>query len=333
MSSGLVQRRRHRFVARRVVRLIGVLLVVSVLCFFSMSLLPGDPARIILGETSATPEAVASLRAELGLDQPIVERFVHWIGGVLHGDLGSSYRTGQSVMGIIGDRAPVTLELIVLSQIIALALAIPAAIVAAYRRRTATDRAISLWVFTTLSTPDFVIGVLLVLVFSVSWGIFPSTGYTPWSDGIGPHLESLVMPALALASASFALYQRVLRADLVETLRRDYIAVARAKGISMWRVTFRHALRPSLTGLVTSVGVTIGTLIGSTVVIESLFGLPGIGAELASAVVNRDYVEVQGLVLMIAASFVVINALVDLLYGVIDPRLSLAASTSGRGAR
>ncbi|MFT4286508.1 ABC transporter permease [Nocardioides sp.] len=311
-------------IAIRLLRLLAVLFVVSVLCFLSMSLLPGDPARIILGETGATPEAVAALRTQLGLDEPLLQRYLSWIGGVLHGDLGASFRTSQPVMTIIADRAPVTIELILWSQVIALACAIPAAIAAAYRRRTATDRAISLWVFTTLSTPDFVIGVLLILVFSVSLGVFPANGYLTWSDGAGPHLESLVMPAIALASASFALYQRVLRADLVETLRKDFIVVARAKGISPWRVTLRHALRPSLLGLTTSVGVTVGTLIGSTVVIESLFGLPGIGAELASAVVARDYVEVQGLVLIIAAAFVLINAAVDVLYGVIDPRLTPA---------
>lgn len=324
-------RARTWLVARRVIRLLGVLLVVSVLCFFSLSLLPGDPARMILGETGATPQAVAQLRGELGLDQPVVERFVTWLTGALTGDLGESYRTGQSVLSIVGDRAPITLELILWSQIIALGAAIPAAIAAAHRRRTKTDRAISLWVFATLSTPDFVIGVLLILIFSVTLGIFPSTGYVPWSDGVGDHLGSLLMPAIALGSSSFALYQRVLRADLIETLGQDFIAVAKAKGISPTRVTFRHALRPSLLGLSTSIGVTIGTLIGSTVVIESLFGLPGIGAELASAVTSRDYVEVQGLVLLIATAFVLINALVDVLYGIIDPRLSVAR-TFARGA-
>ncbi|MBM7517390.1 ABC transporter permease [Nocardioides nitrophenolicus] len=313
----------------KLLRLAAVLLVVSTLCFFSLALLPGDPARLMLGD-SATPEAVATLRTQLGLDLPTMERFGHWIGGVLQGDLGESYRTGQSVTEILAERAPVTVELIVLSQVLALALAVPAAIVAAHRRRTGTDRALSLWVFTALSTPDFVVGVVLIWILSVHLGWFPANGYAPWSDGVGPHLSSLAMPAIALAGTSFALYQRVLRADLVETLRQDYIDVARAKGLSLTRITFRHALRPSLLGLTTQIGVTVGMLIGSTVVVESLFGLPGIGDELAGAVTARDYVEVQGLVLVIATCFVLVNALVDVLYPVIDPRL---ASSRRGGAR
>ncbi|AIY19627.2 ABC transporter permease [Pimelobacter simplex] len=318
-------------VGLKVLRLAAVLLVVSTLCFFSLALLPGDPARLMLGD-AATADAVATLRAQLGLDLPTMERFGHWIGGVLQGDLGESYRTGQSVTEILGERAPVTVELIVLSQVIALGLAVPAAIVAAHRRRTGTDRALSLWVFTALSTPDFVVGVVLIWILSVHLGWFPANGYAPWSDGVGPHLSSLIMPAIALAGTSFALYQRVLRADLVETLRQDYIEVARAKGLSLTRITFRHALRPSLLGLSTQIGVTVGMLIGSTVVVESLFGLPGIGDELAGAVTARDYVEVQGLVLVIATCFVLVNALVDVLYPVIDPRLASSRRTRG-GAR
>jgi peptide/nickel transport system permease protein len=320
-------------VALRIVRLAAVLLIVSTLCFFALSLLPGDPAQVILGEAGATPEAVAALRHQLGLDQPLGDRFLSWLGGVLRGDLGESYRTGQPVMEIVTDRVPITIELIVLSQVIALALAVPAAIAAATRRRSGTDRAMSLWVFTSLSTPDFVVGVLLIWIFSVTFGLLPANGYVPWGDGIGEHLGSMIMPALALASSSFALYQRVLRADLIETLQRDFISVARAKGLSPGRVMFRHAMRPSLLGLSTSLGVTIGTLIGSTVVVETLFGLPGLGAELAAAVNARDYVEVQGIVLVVATSFVLINALVDFLYGVIDPRLSVVKTFGKADAR
>jgi peptide/nickel transport system permease protein len=316
----------------RLVRLLAVLLIVSTLCFFSLSLLQGNPARVILGE-SATPQAVAALSHQLGLDRPVGDRFLSWLGDVVRGDLGESYRTGQPVMDVITDRAPITLELIVLSQLIALAIAVPAAIAAATRRRTGTDRAMSLWVFASLSTPDFVVGVLLIWIFSVTFGLFPANGYVPWSDGVGAHLGSMIMPALALATSTFALYQRVLRADLIETLQRDFVAVARAKGLSPWRVMFGHAMRPSLLGLSTSVGVTVGMLIGSTVVVERLFGLEGLGAELAAAVNGRDYVEVQGIVLVVATAFVLVNALVDFLYGVIDPRLSIVKTFSRAGAR
>ncbi|OYD61126.1 ABC transporter permease [Rhodococcus sp. OK302] len=312
----------------RVLRVLAILWVVSLLCFFSMNLLPGDPAQAILGVT-ATPEGLASLRQQMGLNEPVVERYLAWIGGVLTGDLGQSFHTQQEVGAIVLERTPVTIELIVLSQAIALAFAVPAAIAAAVRRRSGADKAISLWVFTVLSTPNFVIGVLLVWVFAIVLGWFPSNGFVPVSDGLIPHLSSVLLPSIALAAAPFALYQRVLRADLASTFDREFIAVARAKGIAPHRVVFGHALRPSLLGLSTSVGVTVGTMIGSTVVIETLFGLPGIGSELVRAVQTRDFVTVQGIVLAIATAFIVINTTVDYLYGIIDPRLRSAKLIKG----
>ncbi|MEU8021843.1 MULTISPECIES: ABC transporter permease [Micromonospora] len=309
-----------RTVLLKLVRLAAVLFVVSLLCFLSLSLLPGDPAQAILGE-SASPQAVAALHEQLGLDRPFLERFLGWLGNALQGDLGRSYATNQTVAQIIAERAPVTIELIVLSQLIAIAAAIPAAVAAAARRGSAVDRGMSLWVFTVLSTPNFVVGFVLIWVFAVQLGLYPANGYVPVSAGIGQHLGSLLLPSLTLAAAPFALYQRVLRADLVETYGQEFMQVARAKGISPLRAAMRHAFRPSLLNLTTSVGVTVGVLIGSDVIVETLFSLPGLGAELAHSVSARDYAEVQGLVLVIAAAFVLINAAVDLIYGLIDPRL------------
>ncbi|WP_432954065.1 ABC transporter permease [Micromonospora haikouensis] len=309
-----------RTVLLKLVRLAAVLLVVSLLCFLSLSLLPGDPAQAILGE-SGSPQAVAALREQLGLDRPFLERFLGWLGNAVQGDLGRSYATNQTVAQIIAERAPVTIELIVLSQLIAIAAAIPAAVAAAARRGSAVDRGMSLWVFTVLSTPNFVVGFILIWVFAVQLGLYPANGYVPVSAGIGQHLGSLLLPSLTLAAAPFALYQRVLRADLVETYGQEFMQVARAKGISPLRAAMRHAFRPSLLNLTTSVGVTVGVLIGSDVIVETLFSLPGLGAELAHSVSARDYAEVQGLVLVIAAAFVLINAAVDLIYGLIDPRL------------
>ncbi|MEY9988372.1 peptide/nickel transport system permease protein [Streptomyces sp. V4I8] len=314
-------RRLARLLLLRLLRLAGVLFVVSVLCFLSLSLLPGDPARTILGVAGSSPEAVRSLRHELGLDQPLLSRFFTWLGHALTGDLGRSYVSGQPVSEVIAQRAPVTLELILLSQLIALVCAIPSAVVAAVKRGSPIDRGISLWVFGVLSTPSFVIGFILIYVFAVQLGIYPASGYNPLSTGLGNHLGSLLLPSLALAAAPFALYQRVLRADLVKTYGQEFMSVARAKGISPARAAVRHAMRPSMLGLTTSVGVTIGTLIGADVIVESMFSLPGLGAELAHAVSGRDYVEVQGIVLAITTAFVLVNALVDLLYALIDPRL------------
>ncbi|MEU8267553.1 ABC transporter permease [Sphaerisporangium sp. NPDC049002] len=311
---------RTRTVVLRLARLAAVLLVVSMLCFLSLNLLPGDPARAILGE-AGTPQAVAALHRELGLDRPLADRYVTWLGGILRGDFGRSYANRQPVADIILQRIPVTVELIVLSQIIALAAAVPLAAVAAIKRGTAVDRGISSLVFVAVSVPSFVLAFVLIWVFAIKLGLYPANGFIPIGAGLGQNLGSLLLPSLALAAGPAALYQRVLRADLVETYGQEFMNVARAKGISPLRMAVRHAFRPSLLGLTTSLGVVVGVLIGSSVIIENLFSLPGLGSILAQSVSARDYVTVQGVVLVAATSFVLINAVVDLLYGFIDPRL------------
>ncbi|MER6827750.1 ABC transporter permease [Streptosporangium sp. NPDC000563] len=321
---------RTRRVLLRLARLAAVLIVVSTLCFLSLNLLPGDPARAILGE-SGTPQSVAALRQELGLDRPLADRYVNWLGDILRGDFGRSYANRQPVADIILARAPVTVELIVLSQIIALAAAVPLAAVAAIKRGTVVDRGISSLVFVAVSVPSFVLAFVLIWVFAIKLGLYPANGFVPISAGLGQNLGSLFLPALALAAGPAALYQRVLRADLVETYGQEFMNVARAKGISPLRMAVRHAFRPSLLGLTTSIGVVAGVLIGSSVIIENLFSLPGLGSILAQSVSARDYVTVQGVVLVAATSFVLINAVVDLLYGFIDPRLR-KTRTAGRQA-
>lgn len=320
-----------RFVVLRLLRLVAVLLVVSALCFLSLNLLPGDPARAILGE-SGTPESVAALQQELGLNAPIGERYVTWLGGILQGDFGRSYANRLPVADIILQRAPVTIELILLSQLIALAVAIPLATVAAVKRGTAVDRGISSLVFLAVSVPSFVLAFVLIWVFAIKLGLYPANGFIPISAGLGQNLGSLLLPSLALAAGPAALYQRVLRADLAETYGQEFMNVARAKGVSPLRMAVRHAFRPSLLGLTTSLGVVVGVLIGSSVIIENLFSLPGLGSILATSVSGRDYVVVQGVVLVAATAFVLINAAVDLVYGLIDPRLRKARVTRRAGA-
>jgi peptide/nickel transport system permease protein len=310
-----------RVIVLKLARLIGVLFCVAVLCFFSLNLLPGSPAQAILGVAGSSPHAVAALNHKLGVDQPLFHRFVTWIGNVAHGDFGNSYQSGESVSHIIGKTAPLSLELILLSQIVALALAIPTALIAAARRGTFADHSIGAGALGVLSTPNFVVGFVLIWIFAVGAGLLPASGYAPLSEGLGPHLESLVLPVICLAAAPFGLYQRILRADLVGTYDAEFMSVARAKGVSPRRRALHHALRPSLLGLTTSVGAMVGTLIGGVVIVETLFGLPGIGAQLTQAVSNRDYVEVQGIVLVMATFFVVVNTIVDLSYVFIDPRL------------
>ena len=303
--------------------LLVILLAATALTFFITNVLPGDAAVAILGD-SATPADIASLRTELGLDRNIVVRYVDWLSHALRGDLGKSYRTRENISTMIVDRLPVTLELILLTQLIALAFAVPAGILAAYRSRTKVDSALATVSIGLLSTPAFVKGILLIYLMSVLLGWFPASGYKSLSDGLGANLHSLALPAMTLALAEFPVYMRLLRADMISTLQQDYILVARAKGLGVREILLGHALRPSSLSLVTVVGINLGRLVGGAVVIETLFALPGIGQMLVNAVYQHDQFVIQGVVLVIATGFVLINLLVDLMYAVIDPRVRIS---------
>lgn len=307
----------------QVLTLLVILLAATALTFIITNVLPGDAAVAILGD-SATPADIASLRTELGLDRNVVVRYVDWLGHALHGDLGKSYRTREHISTMIGDRLPVTLELIVLTQLIALGFAVPAGILAAYRSRTKVDSALATVSIGLLSTPAFVKGILLIYLMSVLLGWFPASGFKSLSDGLGANLHSLALPAMTLALAEFPVYMRLLRADMISTLQQDYILVARAKGLSVREILLGHALRPSSLSLVTVVGINLGRLVGGAVVIETLFALPGIGQLLVNAVYQHDQFVIQGVVLVIATGFVLINLLVDLMYVVIDPRVRIS---------
>ena len=303
--------------------LLVILLAATALTFFITNVLPGDAAVAILGD-SATPADIASLRTELGLDRNIVVRYVDWLSHALRGDLGKSYRTRENISTMIGDRLPVTLELILLTQLIALAFAVPAGILAAYRSRTKVDSALATVSIGLLSTPAFVKGILLIYLMSVLLGWFPASGFKSLSDGLGANLHSLALPAMTLALAEFPVYMRLLRADMISTLQQDYILVARAKGLSVREILLGHALRPSSLSLVTVVGINLGRLVGGAVIIETLFALPGIGQMLVNAVYQHDQFVIQGVVLVIATGFVLINLLVDLMYALIDPRVRIS---------
>jgi peptide/nickel transport system permease protein len=307
----------------QVVTLLVILLAATALTFFITNVLPGDAAVAILGD-NATPADIASLRTELGLDRNIVVRYVDWLSHALRGDLGKSYRTRENISTMIGDRLPVTLELILLTQLIALGFAVPAGILAAYRSRTKVDSALATVSIGLLSTPAFVKGILLIYLMSVLLGWFPASGFKSLSDGLGANLHSLALPAMTLALAEFPVYMRLLRADMISTLQQDYILVARAKGLSVREILLGHALRPSSLSLVTVVGINLGRLVGGAVIIETLFALPGIGQMLVNAVYQHDQFVIQGVVLVIATGFVLINLLVDLMYALIDPRVRIS---------
>jgi peptide/nickel transport system permease protein len=308
------------FVARRLLYLVPVLIAVSLLTFLIASLLPGDLAYVILGD-QATPEKVAALRADMGLDQPIWWRYLSWLGNVLQGDFGRSFRTGQTVLQVVAERLPVSLELMLLAQLGALAIGIPLAIACAVRSGSAFDRFMTGSAFSMLSVPAFLSAILLIYLFAVELRWLPATGYVPFNEDPVGNLRSFVLPALTLALGEWPVLMRVLRSDMIATLQEDYIAMARAKGLKPSRILLVHALKPSSLTLVTVTGINIGRLIGGTVIVESIFALPGIGRLLLGAIFTRDLVILQGVVLFVAIGYVLINFVVDMLYAVLDPRI------------
>lgn len=307
--------------ALRVLELLGVLFIASIGVFSLVVLMPGDPAVDILGAGRA-PAEYAALRAELGLDEPLVTRYLDWLGGVLGGDLGRSVVPPQSdVTDRVLSALPVSLEIAALGLLIALLIAVPLAMWSAYREGSAADRIIGAGSFGVLSVPSFLAGLLLILVLVNSAGWFPRSEWVRIGDGdLLGNLHHAFLPALTVALAELAMFTRVLRGDLIVTLREDYILAARAKGMHPLRILFTDALRPSSFSLVTLLGLSLGRLIGSTVVVEYLFSLPGMGTLIVNAAGQGDYPMVQGAVLTVAVIYVVINAGIDLSYGYLDPR-------------
>jgi peptide/nickel transport system permease protein len=308
------------FVARRLLAILPVLLAVSLLTFLIASLLPGDLAYVILGD-QATPENVAALRRDMGLDQPLWWRYLSWLGHVLQGDLGRSFRTGQTVLQAVAERIPVSLELMLMAEFIGLLIGVPVAIVCAARAGGAFDRFMTGSAFAMLSMPSFLMAILLIYLFAVELHWLPATGYVPFTEEPLNNLRFFVLPALTLALAEWPGIMRVLRSDMIATLQEDYIALAKAKGLKPSRILFVHALKPSSLTLVTVTGINIGRLLGGTLIVETIFALPGIGRLLVGAIYTRDLVILQGVVLLVACGFVIVNFIVDMLYAVLDPRI------------
>jgi peptide/nickel transport system permease protein len=307
------------FIAKRLVPAVVVLFVVSVLSFFLINLLPGDPCISILGP-SATTQARTQCRHDLGLDRSLPARYGHYVSNAFQGNLGKSYLNGQTVGKAIKQALPVTIELLIVSQLIALLVAIPFGILAALRPNGVFDQLSTGAVFGLLAIPAFMLGVLLVYLFAVTFHFFPATGYTPLTQNLGQNIKSVILPSLTLALGSLAVYMRVLRTDMIATLREDFITMARAKGMSTSHILLRHALRPSTFALVTVAGINVGALISGVFIVEYIFQLPGIGLLTLNSIYARDYLVVQGTVLVVAAGFVLVNLFVDFLYVAIDPR-------------
>jgi peptide/nickel transport system permease protein len=316
-----------RHVLRRALPAVATLVAVAFLTMMLTSLLPGDPARTIAGP-EAGPEDVEAVREELRLGEPLPARFAGWVGDAATGDLGRSYRTNQPVMEAITERMPVTIQIGAMAIAIALLVAIPLGTLSAYKAGGAADRTITGVSFGLLAVPSFMMAILLILVFAETLGWFPATGWTRLTADPVENFRSAILPALALAVGELAVYTRLLRSDMVTTLQQDSITMARAKGLRPSRILFRHALRPSSFSLLTVVGLQIGAILSGAVLVETLFAVPGLGRLLVDSILQRDLVMVQGIAVVIAASFVVVNVVVDLLYTMLDPRIRHGHATA-----
>jgi peptide/nickel transport system permease protein len=308
------------YLVRKLLRLILVLLLVAAATFLLLNLLQGDVALALLGN-EATPQAIAQVRAELGLDQPLILRYLHWLFSFMQGDLGRSYITQAPILESLIDRLPVTIELMLLSQGFALVLAVPAGVLCAYTAGRWIDRLISAAAMFLLAAPVFITAIMLMFLFALKLRWLPSTGYVPFMADPLSNLAHLALPALAIGLSEWPPLFSVLRADMIKTLQQDYIALARAKGLGPAFILLRHALRPSSFTLVTISGLQIGAAITGALVVETIFGLPGVGRMLTGAVYARDMMLVQGCVALIAVGYVLINFGVDLIYALLDPRI------------
>jgi peptide/nickel transport system permease protein len=318
-------RRRSRefpkLVLRRLVRMVVTVIMVVTLTYLLLSLIPGNPAYSMLPQDQLTPANIARVDHQLGLDKPFADRLGLWAWHALHGNLGISFQSGQSASSLIVSRLPVTLELMVFAQVIGLVLALGLSLLSVSQRRRIGSGASSLFTVTALSLPNFILALILVLIFAVKLQLFPATGFVPLDQGIGANLQSMLLPSLALGVGTAAVYAQVLSAELRKTLQQDFVQFALAKGMPRHTVLFRHALRPSALPLLTLVGLNVGILLGGSFIIETIFALPGVGQLGVNAIYTKDYLVVQGVVLFVTVSYVAINFVVDLLYSVVDPRV------------
>ena len=308
------------YLIRRLLLAIPVVFVVAAGVFLLLYLTPGDPASVILGP-DASPQRIAELRQQLGLDQPVAIQVARWFGRLFHGDLGQSIYLNLPVIQTIRDRAEPTLMLTLLATLFAILLGLPIGILSATRAGSWFDLGAMLVALGGISMPSFWVGLNLIFVFAVLIGVLPVAGYQPISKGLWEHLRYLLMPAITLGFAQAALIARMARSLMLDVLREDYVRTARSKGVGEQKVVLSHALRNAMVPLVTVMGLTFAILMGGAVITEQVFNIPGIGRLLVQSVLRRDYPVVQGIVLVIAINYVLINLCVDILYGWFDPRV------------
>jgi len=310
----------YSYILKRIFALIPILFIVSIVVFFIIHLTPGDPASFMLGE-DATTEEVEKLQQEMGLDAPLYRQYIGWVIGALTGDLGFSYFMNEPVINLIGSHIIPTLEIALIGEIIAIIIGLILGIVSAKKQGSILDQSIMGISLFGMAVPNFILGILLLLFVGVQWGVLPIGGYQPFDAGFWNHFKYLILPAIALGVAQTALMARMTRSSMIEVLTSSYIKTARAKGVKERVITISHALRNAFLPILTIIGQSLGSLVAGAVVTETIFNIPGIGQLVINSVSSRDYTVIQGIVLIVAVSYVLINLLVDILYSVLDPRI------------
>jgi len=310
-----------KYIIRRLLLMVVLLFGVSMIAFFMVRLIPGDTVTIMLG-ARYNEEQAQILREQYGLNQSLITQYGIWIKQVISGDLGYSFFTKLPVIETIMKRLPVTLELAGFSLLFAVLIGLPLGVIAAVKRNQLPDQLISLFGMLGLSLPGFWLGTLMILFFSLKLKWLPSSGYVPMSEAAISNIKAMIMPAIALGMAVSAVIMRTARSAMLEIIHKDYIQLAKVKGVSYHRVVFIHALKNAMIPIITVIGIQAGYLLGGSVVIEQVFSLPGIGRLVLEAINNRDYILLQGLILFIASTFVFINLVVDILYAVFNPKIT-----------
>lgn len=308
------------YIVKRIISMVPVLLLVAIFVFMLIHLIPGNPAAVILGP-EATPEQILALENELGLNLPIYQQFFEWFGGIITGDLGTSLYMNMPVLDAFLEHLAPTLSLAILAQAISMIIAIPLGIIAARRQGSYTDNTLMIVAMLGMSIPSFLLALLLMLLFGVKLGWLPVAGYSPLVDGIWEYIKHLILPAIALGAIQAAVIARMTRSSMIDILSLNYIKTAKAKGVKSNVVIYKHALRNAMIPILTILGDTFGALITGAVVTETVFNLPGIGQLIINAITRRDYAVIQGTILLIASSYLILNLIIDLLYGVINPKV------------
>ena len=312
-----------RFIAKRIISVIPVLIIVSIVIFSLIHLVPGDPATAMLGDL-ATEEDIAALRIRMGLDKPFIEQSFIWIGHLFHGHFGMSVVNNETVGSLIINHIRPTISLAIYALVIAAVIAIPLGMIASRKKGSAIDHVVSVISLAGISLPSFLLGLFLMLLFSVKFRIFPVSGYKEISEGFLEHIRSLTLPAIALGFMNAALMMRMTRASMLEVLGSDYIKMAKAKGVKEFSLLDKHAFKNTLVTLITIFGQSIVQALSGAAVVESLFAVPGLGQLMVNSIGRRDYYVIQAIVLLIAVINVVINMIIDILYGFVDPRVRVS---------